>query len=335
MDTDHGHLAAASISTLEGPGEAEGEGGAPVQTSKVAGAGQTAAGLGRWSLLLLSAVIAPVALVMWAVLPRVTSPAALVDEAIDVGLTETARAALVDQLSTELADRRNIPIPTDQMRSVFDRSLTQGWFDEQLTSVAGELDAWFAGSDDEAPSLLIDLVPVKASLAADPEAIRLVAELIGGDEGVVALEGALAGVPDQVSLLSGSEESGPVDGLLAAREVVNATRGPRGMVPPVLLAVFAMIVVLARRGTRLRWAGSVLLVVALPILTVAAVMPGWAGRQAVSLAPAEVALEAAEVEALLSWIFNPARSLALWTLVAGLVAVAASVAAPLLQGRSR
>ncbi len=294
MDTDHGDSATASTATLEGSATAEPEvlpAEAPDWTAKVSGAGRTAAGLTRGLLLILFMVVAPIALLVWAVLPRLMSPAALADQAIDVGLTETIRAAIVDQLSSELADRQNTPAAADEMRSVFDRSLTQDWFDQQVTSVAGELELWLAGTDDEPPLLEIDLVPVKTSLATDPEAIRLVAELIGADERVAIPEGALAGIPDQVSLLSGSEDPGATDDLFAARDFVDMASRRRGMIPLVVFGVFAMIVLLARRGTRLRWTGSALLIVALPILAVAALAPRLVGQQAASLVPAEVGLE--------------------------------------------
>ncbi len=336
MDTDHGDSATASTATLEGSATAEPEvlpTKAPDWTAKVSGAGRTAAGLTRGLLLILFMVVAPIALLVWAVLPRLMSPAALADQAIDVGLTETIRAAIVDQLSSELADRQNTPAAADEMRSVFDRSLTQDWFDQQVTSVAGELELWLAGTDDEPPLLEIDLVPVKTSLAADPEAIRLVAELIGADERVAIPEGALAGIPDQVSLLAGSEDPGATDDLFAARDFVDMASRRRGMIPLVVFGVFAMIVLLARRGTRLRWTGSALLIVALPILAVAALAPRLVGQQAARLVPAEVGLEGAEVEALVSWILGPAWSLALWVLVAGIGAVVASVAARALRGR--
>lgn len=336
MDTDHGDLATASTATLEGSAEAEPEvlpAGAPNWTAKVSGVGRAAAGLTRWLLLILFMVIAPIALLVWAVLPRLMSPAALTEQAIDVGLTETLRAAIVDQLSSDLADQQNIPVATDQMRSIFDRSLTQDWFDEQLTSLAQELELWLAGTDDELPSLQIDLVPVKTSLAADPEAIRLVVELIGADEGVAIPEGALAGIPDRVSLLSGSEDSGSADDLFVARDFVDLATRRRGLIPLVAIGALALIALLARRGTRLRWTGSALLAVALPNLALVALAPRWVGQQAASLVPDEVGLEGAEVEALVSWILDPARSQALWVLVAGIAAVVASVAARALRRR--
>ena len=79
------------------------------------------------------------------------------------------------------------------------------------------------------------------------------------------------------------------------------------MIPLVVFGVLAIIVLLARRGTRLRWTGSALLAVALPILALAALTPRWVGQQAAGLVPDEVGLEGAEVEALVSWILDPAR----------------------------
>ena len=336
MDTDHGDLATASTATLAEPAAAEPEvlpAAAPDRAAKVSGAGRKAAGLTRGLLRILFTVVAPIALLAWAVLPRLMSPAALADQAIEVGLTQTLRVAIVDQLSSELADRQNTPAATDQMRSIFDRSLTQDWLDEQVTSVAGELELWLAGTDEELPLLQIDLVPVKTSLAADPEAIRLVAELVGADERAAIPEGALFGIPDQVSLLSGSEDPGSADNLLTVRDFVDIASRRRGMIPPVVFAVFAMMVLLTRRGTRLRRTGSALLTVALPILAVAALAPRFVGQQAASMVPAEVGLKRAEVEALVAWILDPAWSLGLGVLVVGLAAVVASVAARVLRGR--
>jgi hypothetical protein len=44
-------------------------------------------------------------------------------------------------------------------------------------------------------------------------------------------------------------------------------------------------------------------------------------------------LQGAEVEALVSWILDPAKSQALWVLAAGIAAVVASVAVRALRGR--
>ena len=54
--------------------------------------------------------------------PRLTSPAMLAEEAVDIGLTESARVLLVDGFASQLADERGTPEAT--IREVFDRSLT-------------------------------------------------------------------------------------------------------------------------------------------------------------------------------------------------------------------
>ena len=171
MDTDYGDSATASTATLEAPAAAEPEvlpAEASDWTAKASGLGRAAAGLTRGLLFTLFMVVAPIALLVWAVLPRLMSPAGLADQAIDVGLTETLRVAIVDQLASELADRQNAPVATDQMRSIFDRSLSQDWFDQQVTGVAGELELWFAGADEELPPLQIDLVPSRRRLLPIP-----------------------------------------------------------------------------------------------------------------------------------------------------------------------
>ena len=53
----------------------------------------------------------------------------------------------------------------------------------------------------------------------------------------------------------------------------------------------------------------------------------------VILVTAAVDRGGAEVEALVSWILDPARSQALWVLAAGIAAVVASVAVRALRGR--
>jgi len=65
--------------------------------------------LARWSLFTLLVALAPVALIGWSAVPRVTSPSRLTDAAIEYGLSGAARTALVDQLSTELTKGEDSP----------------------------------------------------------------------------------------------------------------------------------------------------------------------------------------------------------------------------------
>jgi hypothetical protein len=123
--------------------------------------GGVAGSLTRGLLVFMLVVTAPLALMVWATTPRITSPTQLASQGVRIGLTEIVRRDIVDQLSSELADRRQSPTESAQVRSVFERSMTQAWFDEQVMSVATELEEWLAGTDPQPPELVVDLRPVK------------------------------------------------------------------------------------------------------------------------------------------------------------------------------
>jgi hypothetical protein len=224
-------------------------------------------------------VTAPLALIVWAATPRITSPTQLAGLGVEVGLTGIVRRDIVDQLSSELAERRQSPAESTQMRSVFERSMTQAWSDEQVMSVAAELDEWQAGTDPQPPELVVDLRPVKASLAADPEALFLVADLIGSEQAERSVAVALAGVPDELSLLSDAPETESPEGLFTARDILADVRTARQLIPLVLLVVFALTVLLARSGGRLKSAGKTIAMVGVP-LVVASLSNAGGGRAA-------------------------------------------------------
>lgn len=333
MDTDPSP--AASTSTLDPAPPVEAGWSAPPQRSAGASALRSAGGLLRWLLFAVLVVVAPIALTIWTVMPRVTNLEQLAEQAVDTGMTAVVRDAFVDQLADRLAERRNAPAAADQMRPIFERSLTQAWFDEQVVGVASEVERWFAGTDQAAPDLVIDLVPVKASLVADPLALAMVAELIecegcpAEDQSSISV---LQQVPDELSLVSTEGEGAP-DEMLQARDTLNNGRRARDLIPVVLLASMAMIVLLARHHTRLRWAGYTALAAAIPLLLVALLAPGAISQQAAGALPSEFPVQAAHIEGVADWMFAPAQSLALWLMVAGLALVAASVTSAVVRRR--
>lgn len=279
-------------------------------------------------------VTAPLALIVWAATPRITSPTQLAGQGVEVGLTEIVRRDIVDQLSSELAERRQSPAESTQMRSVFERSMTQAWFDEQVMSVATELDEWLAGTDPQPPELVVDLRPVKASLAADPEALFLVADLIGSEQAEGSVAVALAGVPDEVSLLSDAPETGSPEGLFTARSFLTDVRTARQLIPLVLLVVFALTVLLARSGGRLKSAGKTVAMVGVPLVVASLLMPVVAGQLVLNAMPQEIPLEASQVQALLSWMIEPIRPVGIGLVVAGVGAVVSSFAVDAMRRRS-
>lgn len=332
MDTSHDPWANSATSTLTSPPE-PGEDASrqlqrpPARPTK----GRRARAATRWVLVVPFVILAPLALISWATFPRITSPAMIAGQAIDQGLTEVAREAMVTEFASELADRRGAPLGADTMRDVFDRSLTQEWFDEQLSGIVTELDRWLVATGPGTPHLVIDLVPVKTALAADPEAMQMVANFVGCSGAECAP--ALGAVPDQAELLAMEPASSEAEELLAARGMLQTGRRVVQFAPLVLLGEFALLVLLAPRHGRLRFAGSVVAVVGALVMLVVLTAPGWVGGEAAEAVPAEVPLAASDVGALVSWALEPARSLALWMLVAGAVAVAGSYAWGVLSRR--
>ena len=296
----------------------------PIPGSKRAG--RAAASFSRGFLLFLLALVAPLALIVWAAMPRLTSPTQIADQAIEVGLAGAVREAFVDELSSQLAERRASPTESPQMRSIFERSLSQDWFDTQVRGVTASLETWLAGSDQRPPHLVVDLTPVKASLAADPEALFLVAGMVGADELEGSVAAALAGVPDEVELLSDTAVPGEPAALFSARDYLESARTLRKWIPFVVLAMFAITVVLSREGERLGGAGRTLVVVGVPLLVAAFVMPVLASELAAGAIPSEIPLDGADVADLLSWMLEPVRPVGAALVAVGLAAIVASFA---------
>jgi hypothetical protein len=171
-------------------------------------------------------------------------------------------------------------------------------------------------------------------LAADPEALFLVADLIGSEpaEGSVAI--ALAGVPDRVSLLSDPPEPGSPEGLFTARDFLADVHTARRLIPVVLLVVFALTVLLARSGVRLRSAGKTMALVGVPLVVASLLMPMVAGQLVLNALPQEIPLEPAQAQALLWWMIDPIRPVGVGLVVAGFAAVGSSFAMDAVRRRS-
>ena len=136
----------------------------------------------------------------------------------------------------------------------------------------------------------------------------------------------LAAVPDEASLLTIEAGSGEAEEFFAARGVLQTSRRAIQFAPLVLLGEFALLVLLARRRARLRFAGAVAAVVGALVMLVVLIAPGMLGAEAAQAVPSDIPLAAADVADLVSWALAPARSIAQWMLVAGAIAVAGSIA---------
>ncbi len=278
------------------------------------------AALVRWGLMALLVVAAPIALLAWSVLPRVTSPEALASEAVELGISEAAREALVDRLAVRVAEGDG-DLAVSDVRGVLSRSISQTWFDTELASVAATLEGWLDESGLAPPDLAVDLVPVKGSLASDPAAVALTAGVSGcsraecpdptADEVIVSL-------PDTIDLLDrGSDADGD---LFAARDRIQTLGNVLSAVPYGLAVALGLLALSARRGSRLVWLGSALVVISVPLLVVVASAPGVAATLIAGAVPAEFALETDGLSALFSWATRPA-----W--VTGLVLASTGAAA--------
>ena len=319
MDNDHDPSAGTATTTLSR--EVDPEPPSQRYESSVGSrrTGRAAASVVRGLLVFLLMLTGPLAVIVWATMPRLTSPTQVAEQAIEAGLTAAVRESLVDQLSSELAERRASPTESLQMRSVFERSLSQAWFDEQVRNVTAELEVWLGGTDQRPPQLVIDLTPVKASLAADPEALFLVADLVGAEEVEGSVAAALAGVPDEVELLSETAEPGTPEGLFAARDYLDDARRVRPLIPIALVSVFALIVLLSRGGARLGWTGRTLALIGVPLLVASFVMPGLSSEVVAGAVPADIPLDATQIGDLLSWMLEPVRPVAVGLAASGLV----------------
>jgi hypothetical protein len=282
----------------------------------------------KWFLVVPFVVLAPIAIVAWSAVPRLASPALVAEEAVSIGLTESARSVLVDGLAAELAERRDMPLAEDSFREVYERSMTQEWFDEQVLDIARELDQWLLGTSHELPDLAVDLVPVKIALASDPETMAVVSEHIGCDGGECAPTGepsgaTLAGVPDRVALLAPDADT---EGLIRMRNLLDTARQTGRFGPLFLLGEFALLILLARRHARLRFTGGLLFVVGTLVVLATWLGPGWVGLRLVDSLPPDVPVEAADIAALVSWTLEPARMVAYWLVGVGAAAYVGSFA---------
>ncbi len=285
----------------------------------------------RWFLVVPFVLIAPIALITWTAMPRITSPVMVAEEAVEIGLTRSARTALIDEFASQLAERRDAPLTEATMREVFDRSLTQEWFDEQVLNITGELDRWLLGTSSRLPDLVIDLVPVKTALASDPDAMALVTSFVGCEGIECAPEGqtvevALVGMPDQAALLTAGAGSSQAEGLIRARGLLQSGRRMSGLAPLILLGELTLLALLARRHGRMRFTGGVLVAVGSLVLLIGWFGPGWVGGEVAGSIPADVPVAPADIAALVSWVLEPARTLAYWIVAAGAIAYAGSFA---------
>lgn len=313
----------------------------PPEPPRVAAAGRILMAVARWLLFIALIGLAPVALIAWSVTPRVTSPSQLADEAIASGLTKGVRGALVDQLTTELVELEDSPLHAGELRPVIERNLSQGWFDEQLTRLAAELDRWLGTSRDELPNLVIDLTPVKESLAADAGALSLIAPAMGCTvprcpSAAPALGDMLDRVPDEVAILTIGTESDTDSRqeIMDARTRFQTIDRLIAMIPLVLVAGLTALVLLARPGSRVRWLGTTLVVIAIPVLATAMLLPGWAARRVAGSLPDDIRLDLSSIRDAFNWAIRPAETAAWWMLLAGVVALVAAIAGEARRRRS-
>ena len=218
------------------------------------------------------------------------------------------------------------------MRSIFDRSLSQEWFDDQVRSVTGELEIWLGGTSQTAPELVIDLRPVKATLAADPEALFLVADMVGSEEVEGSFAAALAGVPDEVEML-GDAAPGEPEPLFAARDYLADARSVRRLIPFALIGLFGLIVLLTKPGARLGSAGRTLALIGVPLLVASFVMPALTSEIVVGSMPSEIPIDAGDIAGLLSWVLEPVRPIAIGLGAAGGTLMATSFGVGVVQQR--
>ena len=304
----------------------------PPEPGAASGVGRFLAALARWFLVVVLVLVAPLGVVAWSITPRVTSPAQLADEAIASGLTAAVRSALIDQFSTDLAESENSRFDANELRPVVEGVLSQSWLDGQLTAVAGALDRWLDISNADPPALVVDLTLVKDALVENDRALALIGEGIGCGEpqcaaSEVALAGMLVDVPDEVEFLAIGDESGSdsTRAMLDARDTVQTARSLIGMIPLVLIAALAAVVLLAPKGAGLRWLGSTLVAIAVPILAAVTLLPGWASGRVVDSIEGDIPLEVGLLEDVFGWVAHPAGFVAWLLLAGGVIALGASV----------
>lgn len=294
--------------------------------------GRAFAALARWLLVILLVMVAPVGLTVWSVIPRVASPLQLADAAIESGWTKTVRVTLIEQLSTELAKQDASRFTANELVPVIERNLSQIWLDEQLTGLAGELDRWLGASTDELPNLVIDLTAVKDSLAADEQALPLIAKALDCTgprctSPESALDDVLSEVPNEVAILAieGDSDNDAGVEVLTARDRLQTVARIIAMIPLVLVGVLAIVVALARRGLRLRWLGATLIAVSIPLFAAATLLPQWAARRAAGSVPDEIPFNRTSLGGVFNWAMRPAGAVALWLLLGGVAAIAGAI----------
>jgi hypothetical protein len=146
-----------------------------------------------------------------------------------------------------------------------------------------------------------------------------------GPEGQT-VEVALVGMPDQAALLTVDAGSSQAEGLIRARGLLQSGRRMSGLAPLILLGELTLLAFLARRHGRMRFTGGVLVAVGSLVLLVVWFGPGWVGGEVAGSIPADVPVASADIAALVSWVIEPARTIAYWVVAAGAIAYAGSFA---------
>ena len=289
--------------------------------SVLAKVGSKIALLLRWWLFGVLIFVGPIAVLAWTVGPRVTDPQLVMDKAIDLGLTDMARTTLIDQVVTQLDAEQDLPVDAEAAAGVLERGITQDWVDGQFTGFATDLSSWLALSGDQPPELVVDLEPVKESIAADPQALSIFEEDPGCEgpgctpPGLLLAE-LLGGIPDAVNLPAGEDPAG-VTSLLDGRERLQFVGDIVDAIPRLLAVVVLLILLFARGGTRLRWLGAAVAIPAVPVLLISTLLPSLAAGIAAGSLPDVIPLDTEALKELLRWITAPARTLATIGLVAG------------------
>ena len=114
--------------------------------------------------------------------------------------------------------------------------------------------------------------------------------------------------------------------MVRARSLLQGGSRIGAIGPLILLGELTLLVLLARRHGRLRFTGGLLIVVGALVLAVGWLGPGWVGAEVAGSMPAEIPLAGADIAALVSWVLEPARTLAYWLVAAGAIAYAGSFA---------
>ncbi len=313
----------------------------PREKNLLSAALRVLAALVRWLLFASLVVVAPGALTIWSVTPRITSPSQFADQAIESGLTRVIRLEVIDQISTTLAREGAIALAAGELDAVIGRMISQEWFDTQIGLIAGDFDRWLRASGDSPPNLVIDITAVKKSLVADDQVVALLDVVDGACDELrcpspdVVLSMLVAQLPDEVAVLTLGDESDsdPGQSLRDVRHRLQMATSLIAMVPFVLGGLLVAMVLLARRGSRFRWLGAVGVAISLPVLAAASLLPGWAAGRAAGSLPRDIAIDRTVFEDLFAWVARPAETLAWWILAAGVAALIASTVLSVLRRR--